>query len=106
MRGWVEQTAVSASELARRMKDLGVERVIYTDVARDGMLTGVNFEETENLCREAEIKVIASGGVSCVDDIRALWERRGCGIEGVILGRALYDRKIDFSDLRAQLETW
>jgi phosphoribosylformimino-5-aminoimidazole carboxamide ribotide isomerase len=106
LRGWVEQTAVSASELARRMKDLGVERVIYTDVARDGMLTGVNFEETENLCREAEIKVIASGGVSCVDDIRALWERRGCGIEGVILGRALYDRKIDFSDLRAQLETW
>jgi phosphoribosylformimino-5-aminoimidazole carboxamide ribotide isomerase len=106
LRGWVDQTTVSASELARRMKDLGVERVIYTDVARDGMLSGVNFEETENLCREAEIRVIASGGVSCCKDVRALWERRGCGIEGVILGRALYDRKIDFVDLRAQVESW
>jgi phosphoribosylformimino-5-aminoimidazole carboxamide ribotide isomerase len=106
LRGWVEQTTVSASELARRMKDLGVERVIYTDVARDGMLSGVNFEETENLCREAEIRVIASGGVSCVEDVRALWERRGCGIEGIILGRALYDRKIDFGDLRARVEMW
>jgi phosphoribosylformimino-5-aminoimidazole carboxamide ribotide isomerase len=106
LRGWVEQTALTAVELARRMKNLGIERVIYTDVARDGMLSGVNFQETEDLCREAEIKVIASGGVSTIEDIRILWERRDCGIEGVILGRALYDRKIDFVELRTQMLSW
>jgi len=106
LRGWVDQTMLAGVELARRMKDLGVQRVIYTDVARDGMLRGVNYEETETLCRKAEIKVIASGGVSDVSDVRALWERRACGIEGVILGRALYDRKIDFADLRKQMSAW
>ena len=97
---------MEAAELARRMKDLGVERIIYTDVARDGMLRGVNYEETESLCRDAGIRVIGSGGVSSIEDVRALWERRECGIEGVILGRALYDRKIDFPELRSQVITW
>ncbi len=106
LRGWVEQTAITAVELARQMKNLGVERVIYTDVARDGMLSGVNFEETEVLCRETGIRVIASGGVSRIEDIRALWERRACGIEGVILGRALYDKKLDYADLRSQMNSW
>jgi phosphoribosylformimino-5-aminoimidazole carboxamide ribotide isomerase len=106
LRGWVDQTVVTATELARRMKDIGVQRVIYTDVARDGMLRGVNYQETERLCRETGIRVIASGGVSDVKDVRALWERRVCGIEGVILGRALYDGKIKFSDLRAQVLSW
>jgi phosphoribosylformimino-5-aminoimidazole carboxamide ribotide isomerase len=106
LRGWVDQTVLTGVELAKRMKDLGVERVIYTDVARDGMLRGVNIEETENLCREAGIRVIASGGVSTVNDVRALWEKRECGIEGVILGRALYDRKLDLSALKAQMLSW
>jgi len=106
LRGWVDQTAVAALELARRMQNLGVPRVIYTDVARDGMLKGVNWQETETLCREAGIRVIASGGVATVQDVQALWERRACGIEGVILGRALYDRKIDFADLRARMLSW
>jgi phosphoribosylformimino-5-aminoimidazole carboxamide ribotide isomerase len=106
LRGWVDQTTMTAVELGRRMKGLGIERIIYTDVARDGMLRGVNFEETETVCREAEIKVIASGGVSEIGDVKALWERRNCGIEGVILGRALYDRKIDFADLRKQMLAW
>jgi phosphoribosylformimino-5-aminoimidazole carboxamide ribotide isomerase len=106
LRGWVDQTKVTAVELARRMKNLGIERIIYTDVARDGMLRGVNCEETETVCREAEIKVIASGGVSEIGDIKALWDRRSFGIEGVILGRALYDRKMDFADLRKQMLTW
>jgi phosphoribosylformimino-5-aminoimidazole carboxamide ribotide isomerase len=105
-RGWVDVTATTAVELARRMKDLGVERLIYTDVARDGMLRGVNFQETEALCRDSGIRVIASGGVTDLQDIRALWERRACGIEGVILGRALYDRKLDFADVRAQVLSW
>lgn len=106
LRGWVEKTVVPAVDLARRMKDVGIPRIIYTDVARDGMLSGVNFDETENLCRKAGIRVIASGGVSSVTDVRTLWERRACGIEGVILGRALYDRKVDFSDLRKQMNSW
>jgi len=106
LRGWVEQTVVTGVELAVRMKNLGVERIIYTDVSRDGMLRGVNVRETEALCREAEIRVIASGGVSTVEDVRAIWDRRDCGIEGVILGRALYDRKVDYADLRAQMNSW
>ena len=106
LRGWVENTVITAVDLARRMKAAGVRRIVYTDVARDGMLSGVNFDETENVCREAGIRVIASGGVKSADDVRTLWERRACGIEGVILGRALYERKIDFADLRTQMRSW
>jgi phosphoribosylformimino-5-aminoimidazole carboxamide ribotide isomerase len=106
LRGWVEQTALTAVELAMRMKNMGVQRVIYTDVARDGMLRGINFQETEKLCRETGMRVIASGGVSGIEDVRALWDRRGCGIEGVILGRALYDKKINFADVQARMLSW
>jgi phosphoribosylformimino-5-aminoimidazole carboxamide ribotide isomerase len=106
LRGWVDRTALKAVELALRMKDAGVERIIYTDVTRDGMLRGVNYLETETLCRETGMRVIASGGVSNIEDVRALWERRACGIEGVILGRALYDRKVDFADLRDRVLSW
>lgn len=106
LRGWVDQTDLTAVELAVRMKEIGVQRVIYTDVARDGMLSGVNDEEAENLCRRSGIRVIASGGVAAVEDIRRLWERRACGIEGVILGRALYDRKIDFAAARTAMLSW
>lgn len=106
LRGWTDVTALTAVDLALRMKSLGVRRVIYTDVARDGMLRGVNVEETENLCLQSGMRVIASGGVSGIDDVRELWERRTCGIEGVILGRALYDRKLDFDDLRKKMLSW
>ena len=100
LRGWVDVTSVTAVDLALRMKALGVERVIYTDVARDGMLTGVNIKETENLCVQTGMKIIASGGVASVDDVRGLWKIHSLGIEGVILGRALYDGKIDFSEIQ------
>jgi len=106
LRGWVDQTATTAVELALRMKSLGIERIIYTDVARDGMLTGVNYEETENLCLMTGMKVIASGGVASVEDVRRLWKIQDCGIEGVILGRSLYDKKIDFAELRTQMLAW
>ncbi len=106
LRGWVDQTVITAVDLARRMKNLGIDRVIYTDVARDGMLSGVNVEETETLCRDAETRAIASGGVSRIEDVRKLWEKRASGIEGVILGKALYDKKIDFADLRTQMRSW
>jgi phosphoribosylformimino-5-aminoimidazole carboxamide ribotide isomerase len=106
LRGWVDETSLRAVDLARRMRDIGVETLIYTDVQRDGMLSGVNYDETEKLAREAGLPVIASGGVSSVEDIRALWERRSAGIGGVILGRSLYERKIDFGDLKNLLASW
>ncbi len=106
LHGWVDQTAMSALELAARMKSLGVERVIYTDVLRDGLLGGVDVEETARIGHETGIRVIASGGVSCAEDVRRLWERRADGIEGVILGRALYEKKIDFVELRSKVINW
>jgi phosphoribosylformimino-5-aminoimidazole carboxamide ribotide isomerase len=106
LRGWVDQTVLTGVELATRMKNLGVERVIYTDVARDGMLRGVNLDETEKLCRETGMPVIASGGVSSANDVRAIWEKRAIGIEGVILGRSLYDKKINYFELNNQMLTW
>jgi phosphoribosylformimino-5-aminoimidazole carboxamide ribotide isomerase len=106
LRGWVDQTVLTGVELALRMKSLGVQRIIYTDVARDGMLSGPNIDETEKLSREAGIPVIASGGVSSAQDVRAIWEKRAAGIEGVILGRSLYDKKIDFAELKKQMLAW
>ncbi len=106
LRGWVDQSTVTASQLALQVRSLGVERIVYTDVSRDGMLSGVNIEETEQLAREARIPVIASGGISGVEDVRALWERRQTGIEGVILGRALYEGKLDYRDLAARASSW
>lgn len=106
VRGWVDQSIVTATRLALGMKDLGVERLVYTDVSRDGMLTGANVDETEQLARAAGIPVIASGGISGPDDVRALWERRRSGIEGVVLGRALYEGKLDYRDLAARAAAW
>jgi phosphoribosylformimino-5-aminoimidazole carboxamide ribotide isomerase len=106
LRGWRTQSSVTAVDLARRMKAIGIERIIYTDIARDGMLYGVNLDETERLALEAQISVIASGGVVGIQDVRDLWERRASGIEGVILGRALYERKIDLRQATRALAGW
>jgi phosphoribosylformimino-5-aminoimidazole carboxamide ribotide isomerase len=102
-RGWIDQTEISALDLARKMKTMGVARLIYTDVSRDGMLSGVNVKETEKLAREIGIPVIASGGVAAVEDLRELWNCRASGIEGVILGRALYEKKLDFRRALTQM---
>jgi phosphoribosylformimino-5-aminoimidazole carboxamide ribotide isomerase len=106
LHGWVDQSTVTAVQLAQRMKDLGVERIVYTDVSRDGMLRGVNIDETEHLARAAKIPVIASGGVSGPEDVRALWVRRQAGIEGVILGRAMYEGKLDYRELATRASLW
>jgi phosphoribosylformimino-5-aminoimidazole carboxamide ribotide isomerase len=92
--GWAETSDVSATDLARRFEDSGAAAVIYTDIARDGMLTGVNVAATAALARAVRLPVIASGGVAGVQDITALREV-GAGIEGAILGRALYDGRIE-----------
>jgi len=92
--GWAETSDVSATDLARRFEDSGAAAVIYTDIARDGMLAGVNVAATAALARAVRLPVIASGGVAGVEDITAL-RAEGAGIEGAILGRALYDGRIE-----------
>jgi phosphoribosylformimino-5-aminoimidazole carboxamide ribotide isomerase len=91
--GWAETSDVTAIDLARRFEDAGAAAVIYTDIARDGMLAGVNVDQTAALAASVRIPVIASGGVASLDDLRLL--RAAQGIEGVIIGRALYDGRID-----------
>jgi len=90
IRGWAETTYVEAIDLARQMSALGVKRVVYTDIERDGMLAGVNVDATVQLAAASGLKVIASGGVSSLEDIRLLREHVEEGIEGVIIGMALY----------------
>ncbi|MFO1186906.1 MAG: 1-(5-phosphoribosyl)-5-[(5-phosphoribosylamino)methylideneamino]imidazole-4-carboxamide isomerase [Alphaproteobacteria bacterium] len=93
--GWANQTEISAVDLGREFEDSGVCAVVYTDIERDGMREGVNLEATAALARALEIPVIASGGVSSLDDIAALKALKGEGVGGAILGRALYDGTID-----------
>ena len=88
--GWQQASHLTAIELGRHMAQRGVETVIYTDIARDGMLSGVNVSATASLARQTGLQVIASGGVSSVDDIRELCEVASTGIVGVIIGRAIY----------------
>jgi phosphoribosylformimino-5-aminoimidazole carboxamide ribotide isomerase len=93
--GWVETSDITAHDLARRFKDAGVAAIIYTDIDRDGAMQGVNVEATAKLAAQIKIPVIASGGVSSLDDIRALKAR---GLPGAIVGRALYERKFTLAD--------
>jgi phosphoribosylformimino-5-aminoimidazole carboxamide ribotide isomerase len=96
--GWQEVSSVAATELALRVKALGVERVVYTDIARDGMLSGVNVEATRELAQRTGLKVIASGGVSSLDDVRRLKEVEASGVEGVIIGQALYSGALELRE--------
>lgn len=99
VRGWAEASAVTALELAQRLRAQGVEWCIFTDVARDGMGAGVNVAATAELARAAGLRVIASGGVADVEDVRQV---RDAGLAGVIIGRALYEGRIRLSDLLTQ----
>jgi phosphoribosylformimino-5-aminoimidazole carboxamide ribotide isomerase len=94
--GWLETSEVTAIALGRAMRARGVRRAVYTDIARDGMLTGVNVEATAHLARETGLAVIASGGVASLEDLRRL-EARG-NIEGVIIGQALYTGTLSLRD--------
>jgi phosphoribosylformimino-5-aminoimidazole carboxamide ribotide isomerase len=94
--GWAETSSISATDLARRFEDAGVAAIIYTDIARDGMLSGLNLLQTADLARQVAIPVIASGGVGRLEDLVALRDAAtGTRIEGAIVGRALYDGRID-----------
>ena len=93
--GWVETTEVGAIELARRFEDCGVAAIIYTDIARDGALTGIDAAAVGGLARQIRTPIIASGGVSSLADITALKAYEADGIAGIICGRVLYDGRID-----------
>jgi phosphoribosylformimino-5-aminoimidazole carboxamide ribotide isomerase len=93
--GWAETLTMRATELALRFEDAGVAAIVYTDIGRDGMLSGLNLDQTIDLATQLTTPVIASGGVGSLADLVALREAAvGTGIEGVIVGRALYDGRV------------
>jgi len=97
-RGWEKQAHMAAVDLARRVADAGVDRIVYTDVSRDGTLGGVNIEQTCTIARESGARVTASGGVSSLDDVRLLQGAKPCGIDSVIIGKAIYEGRIKLQD--------
>ena len=95
VQGWAETSDLAAEELAKRFEDAGVAAIVYTDIERDGAMEGVNLEATAALAERVSTPLIASGGVGSLDDIAALIAIAEAGIEGVIVGRALYDGRVD-----------
>jgi phosphoribosylformimino-5-aminoimidazole carboxamide ribotide isomerase len=93
--GWAEVSEIAATDLARRFESDGVSAIVYTDIARDGMMQGVNVEATVTMARASRIPVIASGGITSIEDIRALAGRTADGICGAITGRAIYEGTLD-----------
>lgn len=93
--GWAETSELYATDLARRLQDAGVAAIIYTDISRDGMLTGLNLDATADLARAVSIPVIASGGLAGIEDVKRLLSPAYAIIAGAIAGRALYDGRLD-----------
>jgi phosphoribosylformimino-5-aminoimidazole carboxamide ribotide isomerase len=108
--GWAKSSELSEFDIARRFEDAGVATIIYTDVAQDGMLKGLNLEATIMLAETVSVPVIASGGLASIDDVRALLTPRAQILEGAIVGRALYDGRLDAAEalklLRAAPAAW
>jgi phosphoribosylformimino-5-aminoimidazole carboxamide ribotide isomerase len=102
--GWAEASELSAIELAQRFEDAGVAAIIYTDISRDGLLTGLNLDATAALAREVSIPVIASGGLASIADIEQLVQPQYAMLGGAIAGRALYDGRLDAAAALALLE--
>lgn len=96
--GWEKATSITAVELAQKVADCGVERIIYTDIARDGTLGGPNIEQTLAVVRAANVRVTASGGVSSLDDIKRLRDAGDSRLDSVIVGKALYEGKFTLKE--------
>ena len=96
--GWTETTGTSAVDLARRFEDIGIAAINFTDIYRDGMQTGPNLEATRQLAEAVSIPVVASGGVSTLDDIKNLLPLASVGVQGVITGKALYSGSLDLKE--------
>ena len=101
--GWAESSELDVIELAKRFEGAGVAAIVYTDIERDGILTGINWEATLKLARAVSIPVIASGGLASLADIRRMTEADAQVLEGAISGRALYDGRIDSREALAML---
>jgi phosphoribosylformimino-5-aminoimidazole carboxamide ribotide isomerase len=95
--GWSKMTGHEVLDLAKKFQDYGVEAIIYTDIGRDGMMTGVNVDATVTLAKVLSVPVIASGGLNGLDDVKALCKVQHEGITGAITGRAIYEGKLDFA---------
>jgi phosphoribosylformimino-5-aminoimidazole carboxamide ribotide isomerase len=102
--GWSKLTGHDVIDLAQKFEDYGVDAILYTDIGRDGMMTGVNIEATVELARAVRIPVIASGGVSSIADVERLCAVEAEGIEAVILGRSLYEGAIDFRSAQGRAD--
>lgn len=102
--GWGIGGGIGAIELAKKMAAVGVEHIIFTDISRDGMLSGVNVEATAELAKASGVKVIASGGVSSLADLKALQAHEADGIEGCIVGKAIYTGALDLKEALAALK--
>lgn len=103
VQGWAETSELSVLDIAQRFEDAGVAAIVYTDVARDGMLKGINWDATIALADAISIPVIASGGLASIDDVRVMTEPRARKLEGAITGRALYDGRLDGAEALAML---
>ena len=99
--GWGQGSGVAATELAKKMASFGVETIIYTDISRDGMLSGVNVESTAALARACGVPIIASGGVASIEDIRRVKAVESDGIQGCIIGKAIYTGAVDLKEALA-----
>lgn len=103
--GWAEVSSIKATELAKRFEQDGVQSIVYTDISRDGMMQGVNVEATVQLAQASSLPVIASGGITNMNDIEALAKVASEGIEGAITGRAIYEGTLDLKEAQNYLDT-
>ncbi|MFB3072385.1 MAG: 1-(5-phosphoribosyl)-5-[(5-phosphoribosylamino)methylideneamino]imidazole-4-carboxamide isomerase [bacterium] len=103
LKGWTEIIPLEADELARRVENIGASAIIYTDIARDGTLTGPNVEAVAAVARGVALPVIASGGVATVEDLRSLKALAADGVEGVIVGKALYEGTVSVAEALSAL---
>jgi phosphoribosylformimino-5-aminoimidazole carboxamide ribotide isomerase len=92
IKGWVEKTDISAVELGRKMKEIGIDTVVYTDIAKDGMMKGPNLKETKDMIEQTGLNIIASGGITCLLDLQ---QAKQIGAYGAIIGKALYTGAIE-----------
>ncbi|MPZ40063.1 MAG: 1-(5-phosphoribosyl)-5-[(5-phosphoribosylamino)methylideneamino]imidazole-4-carboxamide isomerase [Rhizobiales bacterium] len=103
--GWAETSEVTVLDIARRFEDVGVAAIIYTDIARDGLLKGLNLDATIELAEAVETPVIASGGLASIDDVKQMLEPRARKLAGAIAGRALYDGRLDAAEALALIRS-
>lgn len=98
IKGWVKTTNISSAELAEQVSRLGISRIVYTDISRDGMMSGPNIKELKSLAESTNLGIIASGGVSTIEDIKRIKKLAYLGVEGIIIGKALYLGSIKLED--------